>query len=135
MERLREPPPTQCSAALVTVWFFGPRGLPSPPPPRFVGPGRGPPSPLLLPDLGHVQVQTLQALQHLDVLCVERHIHDHQPANHRQRVTPHHSDCVCVFVCVWVPVLGSSIVDDAESSQLSLQVHLKTAVNPQEQHL
>ena len=44
-------------------------------------PGRlHPPSPLLLPDLSHVQVQPLEALQCLNVLRVEGDIHDHQPA-------------------------------------------------------
>lgn len=44
------------------------------------GPSR-PPSPLLLPNLSHVQVQLLQALQRQDVLRVEGHVHHHQPAD------------------------------------------------------
>ena len=39
----------------------------------------GPPSPLLLPDLSHVQVQPLQRPQNLHVLCVERYINHDQP--------------------------------------------------------
>lgn len=38
------------------------------------------PSPLLLPDLSHVQVESVEALQRLDVLCVEGDVDDHQPA-------------------------------------------------------
>lgn len=65
-----------------------------------------PASPLLLPDLGHVQVESLEALQRLDVLRVERHVHHHKP------------------------VLWSSVINDPKSSQLPLQVHFKTGVDP-----
>lgn len=65
-----------------------------------------PASPLLLPDLGHVQVESLKALQRLDVLRVERHVHHHQP------------------------VLWSSVINDPKPSQLPLQVHFKTGVDP-----
>lgn len=92
---------------------------PPPPGPEFGHPSPGrsfgrswtsrrrPPSPLLLPDLGHVEVEPLEALQRLDVLRVERHVHHHQP------------------------VLRSSVVDHPESSQLPFQVHFKTGVDPQ----
>lgn len=38
------------------------------------------PSPLLLPDLGHVQAESLEAFQRLDVLRVEGDVDHHQPA-------------------------------------------------------
>lgn len=33
------------------------------------------------------------------------------------------------------PVLRSAVVDDAQSRQLPLQVHLEAGIDPQEQHL
>lgn len=43
------------------------------------------PSPLLLPDLSHIQVQSLQRPQHLHILSVEGYIHNHQPGNQMRK--------------------------------------------------
>lgn len=76
-----------------------------------------------------------KALQPLNVLCVERHVHDHQPANNRQgNQVINCLNCVCLCVCV-LPVLRPSVINNTQSSKLPLKVHLKAAVDPQEQHL
>lgn len=110
----------RAAAALVKVCVFGPCGAAPASDDPLQG---GPPSPLRLPDLGHVQVEPLQALQHLDVLRVERHVHHHQPANQSRSVTLLTDQRVLrVRLCVRLPVLRSAVVDDSESSQLPLQV-------------
>lgn len=110
----------RAAAALVKVCMFGPCGAA---PASDDPPGGGPPSPLRLPDLGHVEVEPLQGLQRLDVLRVERHVHHHQPANHSRSVTLLSDRRVLrVRLCARLPVLRSAVVDDAESSQLPLQV-------------
>lgn len=65
----------RCSLFTTRIWLE----LVSPLPPGWDNMALLPPSPLLLPDLSHVQVQLFKCPQWLNVLSVKCHIHRHQP--------------------------------------------------------